>query len=72
MYHHRLARILGWVTIGAGLSLIAAPGPLMNAFGKRWASQPRALPRRAGPRDWHRAAAPGPEHSGLGAGPGHR
>ena len=33
MDDHRLARILGWVTIGAGLSLCAAPGPLMNAFG---------------------------------------
>ncbi len=33
MHDHRLARILGWVTIGAGLSLCAAPGPLMNAFG---------------------------------------
>jgi hypothetical protein len=33
MDEHRLARILGWITIGAGLSLIAAPGPLMNAFG---------------------------------------
>ena len=33
MDDHRLARILGWVTIGAGLSLCASPGPLMNAFG---------------------------------------
>jgi hypothetical protein len=33
MDDHRVARILGWVTIGAGLSLCAAPGPLMNAFG---------------------------------------
>ena len=33
MDDHRLARILGWVTLGAGLSLCAAPGPLMNAFG---------------------------------------
>ena len=33
MDDHRLARILGWVTIGAGLSLCAAPGPLMTSFG---------------------------------------
>jgi hypothetical protein len=33
MDDHRLAQILGWVTIGAGISLCAAPAPLMNAFG---------------------------------------
>ena len=29
----RLARVLGWVSIGAGFALVAAPGPLMRTFG---------------------------------------
>jgi hypothetical protein len=33
MDEHGLARILGWVSIGVGLSAIAAPVPLMRAFG---------------------------------------
>lgn len=33
MDEHDLARILGWVSIGVGLSIIAAPVPLMRAFG---------------------------------------
>ncbi len=33
MDEHALARILGWVSIGVGLSAIAAPVPLMRAFG---------------------------------------
>jgi hypothetical protein len=30
---HGLARLLGWVSIGLGLTIVAIPGPLMNAFG---------------------------------------
>ncbi len=33
MDEHGLARGLGWVSIGVGLAVIAAPAPLMNAFG---------------------------------------
>jgi hypothetical protein len=33
MDEHGLARIVGWVSIGVGLSAIAAPVPLMRAFG---------------------------------------
>jgi hypothetical protein len=33
MDEHGLARILGWVSIGVGLYAIAAPVPLMRAFG---------------------------------------
>jgi hypothetical protein len=33
MDEHGLARTLGWVSVGAGLALVAAPGPLMKAFG---------------------------------------
>ena len=33
MDEHGLTRILGWVSIGVGLSAIAAPVPLMRAFG---------------------------------------
>ena len=33
MDEHGLARILGWVSIGVELSAIAAPVPLMRAFG---------------------------------------
>ena len=33
MDEHGLARTLGWVSIGLGLTLVAVPGPLMNAFG---------------------------------------
>ena len=33
MDEHGLARILGWVSIGVGLSAIAVPVPLMRAFG---------------------------------------
>ncbi len=33
MDEHGLARTLGWVSIGAGLALVAIPGPLMKAVG---------------------------------------
>jgi hypothetical protein len=33
MDEHGLARGLGWVSIGVGLAVIAAPVPLMKAFG---------------------------------------
>ncbi len=33
MDEYRLARTLGWVSIGVGLAAVAAPGPLMNALG---------------------------------------
>ena len=33
MDEHGLARALGWVSIGLGLAIVAAPGPLMKAFG---------------------------------------
>jgi hypothetical protein len=33
MDEHGLVRALGWVSIGAGLALFAAPGPLMKAIG---------------------------------------
>ena len=33
MDEHGLARTLGWVSVGAGLALVAAPGPLMKALG---------------------------------------
>ena len=33
MDEHRLARGLGWASIGVGLAVTAAPVPLMNAFG---------------------------------------
>jgi hypothetical protein len=33
MDEHGLARALGWVSIGAGLALVAASRPLMKAFG---------------------------------------
>jgi hypothetical protein len=33
MDEHALARALGWVSIGVGLALVAAPGPLMKAIG---------------------------------------
>ncbi len=33
MDEHALARFLGWVSIAVGLSAIAAPVPLMRAFG---------------------------------------
>jgi hypothetical protein len=33
MDEHGLVRALGWVSIGAGLALVAAPGPLMKAVG---------------------------------------
>ena len=33
MDEHGLARIVGWVSIGVGLSAIAAPITLMRAFG---------------------------------------
>ena len=33
MDEHGLARIVGWVSIGVGLSAIAAPVPLMRVFG---------------------------------------
>ncbi len=33
MDDHRLARALGWVSIGGGLAVGAAPGPVLNAFG---------------------------------------
>ena len=33
MDEHGLARALGWVSIGAGLALVAVPGPLMKAVG---------------------------------------
>jgi hypothetical protein len=33
MDEHGLTRILGWVSIGVGLSAIAAPVSLMRAFG---------------------------------------
>jgi hypothetical protein len=33
MDEHGLARALGWVSIGAGLALVAAPRPLMKTFG---------------------------------------
>ncbi len=33
MDEHGLARALGWVSIGAGLALVAVPGPLMKALG---------------------------------------
>jgi hypothetical protein len=33
MDEHGLARGLGWVSIGVGLAVIAAPVPLMQAFG---------------------------------------
>jgi hypothetical protein len=33
MDEKRLARALGWVSIGVGLAAVAAPGPLMKALG---------------------------------------
>jgi hypothetical protein len=33
MDEHGLARTLGWVSVGAGLALVAAPGSLMKALG---------------------------------------
>ncbi len=33
MDEHALARALGWVSIGVGLALVAAPGPLIRAIG---------------------------------------
>jgi hypothetical protein len=33
MVEHGLARTLGWGSIGVGLAALAAPRPLMNAFG---------------------------------------
>ena len=33
MDEHGLARTLGWVSIGLGLTIVAIPRPLMNAFG---------------------------------------
>src|SRR5215210_8123595 len=33
MDEHRLARMLGWVSVGIGLAAVAAPGPLMKAIG---------------------------------------
>jgi hypothetical protein len=33
MDEHGLARALGWVSIGVGLAIVAAPGPLMQAIG---------------------------------------
>lgn len=33
MDEHGLARTLGWVSIGVGLAIVAAPGPLMKAIG---------------------------------------
>ena len=33
MDEHGLARTLGWVSLGVGLAIVAAPGPLMKAFG---------------------------------------
>jgi hypothetical protein len=33
MDEHGLARILGWVSIGLGLAIVVAPGPLFKAFG---------------------------------------
>ena len=33
MDEHGLVRALGWVSIGVGLTIVAAPGPLMKVFG---------------------------------------
>ena len=33
MDEHRLARMLGWVSLGIGSVVIAVPGPLMKALG---------------------------------------
>ena len=33
MDEHERAQALGWVSIGVGLALVAAPRPLMKAFG---------------------------------------
>jgi hypothetical protein len=33
MDEHGLTRALGWVSIGAGLALVATPRPLMKTFG---------------------------------------
>jgi hypothetical protein len=33
MDEQRLVQTLGWVSMGAGLALVAASGPLMKAFG---------------------------------------
>lgn len=33
MDEHGLARALGWVSIGVGLTIVAAPRPLMKAIG---------------------------------------
>ena len=33
MDDHGLARALDWVSMGVGLAIVAAPGPLMNAIG---------------------------------------
>jgi hypothetical protein len=33
MDEHRLARALGWVSVGVGLAIFAAPSPLMKAIG---------------------------------------
>jgi hypothetical protein len=33
MDEHGLARALGWVSIGVGLAIVAAPGSLMKAIG---------------------------------------
>src|SRR5829696_9544358 len=70
MDEHGLARILGWVSIGVGLSAIAAPVPLMRAFGMDarpklahfWRARPRA----------RRGDTPGAERGSLGPGPGRR
>ncbi len=48
MDEHRWARILGWVSIGAGLAVGAAPRPMLNAFGIR--ARPN-LGRLLGARD---------------------
>jgi hypothetical protein len=33
MDEHGLARPLGWLSVGVGLAIVAAPGPLMRAIG---------------------------------------
>jgi hypothetical protein len=33
MDEHALTRALGWVSVGVGLASLAAPVPVMNAFG---------------------------------------
>jgi hypothetical protein len=33
MDEHGLARALGWVSVGVGLAIVAAPGPLTRAIG---------------------------------------